>query len=138
MKKILFIDQDEEIRDYLRDYVDSYAGVAQNEEFNIRISATLVEAERLFDSEQFDGIVIDAIRPSQNKILPFIQKIRSKRPGFPIVAMVGFLDIVIDEKLKQSLTSESVKIVDKLKALQNDNIAALFKTCCSENTKEIS
>lgn len=124
MKSILFIDHDEDIRHYLSHSED----IAQDKGLNIRIASSVQEAEDLFGKEMFDGIVIDAVTPGANKIFPFIKRVRNLRSELPITALVGFVDMILDEQLKQNLKDERVTIVDKIQALRPENIMELFKS----------
>ena len=131
MKNILFIDSDESIRDDVRDYIERNGDAAQIQNLRVQILASFADAEKIFDGEKVDGIIIDAIRPSSNNILPFIQKTRIKKSDLPIIALVGFIDMIVDEKLKRDLKNEQVQIVDKLEALAN--ITNLLQNCCGKN-----
>ena len=128
MKNFLFIDRDEDIRHYLC----HYEGLAEDKDLNVRVVASVQEAEEVFKQELFDGIVIDAITPGANKILPFIKYVRSEKNNLPITALVGFIDMILDDQLKQSLKDERVAIVDKIEALRPDNIMMLFKSASQE------
>ena len=64
MKNILFVDRDEEIRDLIKAYVENNEEIIQTEKLNILISASLAEAEKIFDNETVDGIIVDAVRPA--------------------------------------------------------------------------
>jgi DNA-binding NtrC family response regulator len=123
MKKFLFIDWDEDVRHYLSHSED----LLQDKELNVRIAASAQEAEEILDREVFDGIIIDAVTPGANKILPFIKRVRRQREALPITALVGFVDMILDDQLKQSLRSERVTIKDKIQALRPENIPLLFK-----------
>jgi DNA-binding NtrC family response regulator len=124
MKKILFIDRDEDIRHFLSRCCET---LSENKNLNIRIVASVQEAEGVLSKETFDGIVIDAVTPGANKILPFIKQVRNKKHNFPIIALVGFVDMILDDQLKKSLGDEQVTIVDKIQALHPENIAKLFE-----------
>ena len=115
MKSILFIDHDEDIRHYLSHSED----IAQDKGLHIRIASSVQEAEDLLGKEMFDGIVIDAVTPGANKIFPFIKRVRNLRNELPITALVGFVDMILDER---------VTVVDKIQALRPENIMELFKS----------
>ncbi len=132
MKNILFIDHDEDIRHYLSHSED----LAQDKSLNIRIAASVQEAEEILGREMFDGIVIDAVTPGANKILPFIKRIRNAKNELPITALVGFVDMILDEQLKQSLKDEQVTVVDKIQAFRPENIIELFNSSANKPKKE--
>lgn len=132
MRNILFIDRDEDIRHYLSHSED----LAQDKGLNIRIAASIQEAEEMLRREMFEAVVIDAITPGANKILPFIKRIRAVKNELPITALVGFVDMILDEQLKQSLRGERVTVVDKIQALRPENIIELFKSSADKPTEE--
>ena len=119
----MFIDRDEDIRHYL----SHSENLLENKDFKIQVAASVQEAEGILSKEAFDGIVIDAITPGANKILPFIKRVRNKKHDLPITALVGFVDMILDDQLKKSLRDERVTIVDKIQALHPGNIAKLFE-----------
>lgn len=124
MRNYLFIDRDEDIRHYLSHSED----LLQGKDLKVRIAASVQEAEDILAREVFDGIIIDAVTPGANKILPFIKRVRSQREALPITALVGFVDMILDDQLKQALRGERVAIIDKIQALRPENISMLFKS----------
>ncbi len=122
MRNFLFVDRDEDIRHYVSHCED----LGQDKDLNIQVAASIQEAEGYLSREAFDGMIIDAITPGVNKILPFIRRLRNEENKLPITALVGFVDMILDEQLKQSLKDERVRIVDKIQALKPDNIQRLF------------
>ena len=83
----MFIDRDEDIRHYLSHSED----LLQGKDLKVRIAASVQEAEDILAREVFDGIIIDAVTPGANKILPFIKRVRSQREALPITALVGYV-----------------------------------------------
>lgn len=120
----MFIDRDEDIRHYLSHSED----LSRDKDLNVWIVASVQEAEEILGRDVFDGIIIDAVTPGANKILPFIKHVRSQSEALPITALVGFVDMILDDPLKQSLRNERVTIIDKIQALRPENIPMLFRS----------
>jgi len=132
IKRILFVDGDKEIRDVVTDYCAS----ANIEGFNIHVVENFESACYLLESEKFNGIIIDALSPPSRNVVAFIKKARTMYPKISIIALIAFLDMFLDKKLKESLKLEEVSVVDKLKALKLENMKSLFELSCTRGHGE--
>ena len=84
-KKIFVIDDDEDIRALLENYLTSLG-------YEVRMAKTAVEAEGLFQDGQPDLILLDVMMPELNGI-EFAVKIKAKMgKSVPIIVMTGLKD----------------------------------------------
>src|SRR3990167_1897805 len=124
-KSILFIDRDEDIRDYITSSVlKKSLGI-----FNVHAVSTLAEAESALAAQTFGAIIMDTVAPSLDHVVAFIDKVQRQNSDVTIIAMAGFIDMILDDKLKEVLSKENVRIINKLDALKPGNLETVFKAC---------
>ena len=132
MKIILFIERDKDIRDFMADYVQMY--LAEN--FHVRVVSDLDEADQILRRETFDGVIFDALEPSPRDILDFIRRARHRDYQLPMVALVGYHDMILNPMLKETLQKIRVSIIDKVNAFKNENIPRLLQDSCERGFGE--
>ena len=132
MKIVLFIEKDKDICDFISEYIQ--LNIA--EYYHARIASNLEEADEILRRETFDGVVLDALEPSAYTILDFVRKARHRDYRLPILALVGYHDMILNPALKENLQKSRVSIADKVNALKEENIFKLFENACNRGFGE--
>lgn len=112
--RILFIEQDAEIRELAQGLFDQIQAPA----WEWASVKTMDEAVAHLKERGAAAILIDAIGFPLEKILSFVRTARSIQPEAKMTALVGFIDMILDDELKGLLAAEGVKVQDKLETLQ--------------------
>ncbi|MSR77773.1 MAG: hypothetical protein EXS63_06055 [Candidatus Omnitrophica bacterium] len=132
MKMVLFIEQDQDIRDFMRDDAKLHSIL----NIQVRVAAGLEEADKILKREAFDGVLFDALEPSMWDILDFVRAARHRDYRLPMVALVGYHDMILNPHLKETLQKAQVSITDKVNALKSENLSRLLQDSCERGFGE--
>lgn len=125
MKRILFIESDEDIRDLVADHIGRLA-----KEFDLVVTESLPSGRQVFEKAGggFDALIIDGLLTPLADILVFVKEIRGLKKDLPAVVLVGYADMILDDQLKVTLKREKISLMNKLWALQPDHLPYLLES----------
>lgn len=133
MKRILFIESDEDIRDLVADHIGRHST-----EYDLVVTESLQSARQAFEKAGgFDALIIDGLLTRITDIITFVKEIRALQKEIPAVVLVGYADMILDDNLKNTLKREKISLMNKLHALQPEHLPYLLESSCSRGHGEI-
>lgn len=94
MRKILVVDDEEDIRDFLREELESPDRL-------VKTAATGEEAFRLIDEKQWDLAFVDLKLATGVSGLDVIEVLKRKCPQAVVAAITGYVDIAMKQKAEK-------------------------------------
>ena len=132
MRTVLFVERDKDIREYVSEFAQDHLA----ELFQAHAVSSLNEAELILRRETFDGMILDAVHPGLTDLLAFVRDVRHRDFKLPIVALVAYSDMILNQRLKETLRQAGVSIANKIEALKDGNLSRLFQACCDRGFGE--
>ncbi len=131
MKRILIVERDRDLRDSLEQLAQTCAA-----DWQIEIAKGLTEAREILRRQLFDGIILDTINPHIRDIIDFVKDARHRDFNLPILALIAYSDVILNESLKEALKKERVSYANKIDAFRQEFFYKLLEACTNRGFGE--